>query len=175
MAELSCVRLHSICCVGKTGSCDRPASFTERYCGAGLPEGGTGAKPCSLPRRAGTGSPYRLALFGQSGLAVRSHGGSRCNGQGMGLGHGRVMYRSHYLARESSPGAAWLTSVFGYVYSCRERMSRAHHILNLAELERGPWSLIGDDARIAIGLSRAAIEGAELLRVARSARVPPRE
>ena len=62
-------------------------------------------------------------------------------------------------ARASAPAATWLTGALGYVYICRERMSRSHRTLNLAELEGGPWHLVGDDGRIAIGLSRAAIAG----------------
>jgi tetratricopeptide (TPR) repeat protein len=60
--------------------------------------------------------------------------------------------------RNSSPGSAWSTVELGSVYACRESASRLRRSVDLAALERGPWALVGDDGRIAIGLTRAAIE-----------------
>jgi tetratricopeptide (TPR) repeat protein len=71
----------------------------------------------------------------------------------------REAARYFLRARVSAPAASWLTGALGYVYICREKVSRSHRTLNLAELEGGPWHLVGDDGRIAIGLSRAAIVG----------------
>lgn len=60
--------------------------------------------------------------------------------------------------RTYSPGSAWPTAELGNVYACRERSSRSLRSVDLAALDRGPWAFIGDDGRIAIGLTRAAIE-----------------
>ena len=61
-------------------------------------------------------------------------------------------------ARAASPGSAWLTAALGDVYTLRERAVRARRAVDLDELSRGPWAWIGDDGRIAIGLTRAAID-----------------
>ena len=64
---------------------------------------------------------------------------------------------SRFLAeRADSPAAAWTSVEIGRVYECRASNARARGP-DLAELERGPWALLGDDGRIAIGLIRAAI------------------
>jgi len=60
--------------------------------------------------------------------------------------------------RADSPGSAWSTAELGNVYACRENVSRSLRITDLAALDHGPWALIGDDGRIAIGLARAAID-----------------
>lgn len=59
--------------------------------------------------------------------------------------------------RSVSPGSAWPTADLGNVYECRESVFRSGRSVDLAALERGPWALVGDDGRIAIGLTRAAI------------------
>jgi tetratricopeptide (TPR) repeat protein len=61
-------------------------------------------------------------------------------------------------ARVASPASAWWAAEIGSVYACRESVARAVRVTDLAALDRGPWSLIGDDGRIAIGLTRAAIQ-----------------
>lgn len=60
--------------------------------------------------------------------------------------------------RAASPGSAWFTAGLGQVYARRESVLRSGRTVDLAELDRGPWALVGDDGRIAIGLSRAAID-----------------
>lgn len=60
--------------------------------------------------------------------------------------------------RTTSPGSAWFTAALGDVYTLRERTARASRAVDLDALARGPWGLVGDDGRIAIGLTRAAIE-----------------
>ncbi len=62
------------------------------------------------------------------------------------------------LQRIVSPGTAWPTAELGNVYACRENVSRSRRTTDLAALDRGPWPLIGDDGRVAIGLTRAAID-----------------
>jgi tetratricopeptide (TPR) repeat protein len=59
-------------------------------------------------------------------------------------------------ARIASPASAWWAAEIGSAYACRESVARATRVTDLAALDRGPWSLIGDDGRIAIGLTRAA-------------------
>ncbi len=61
-------------------------------------------------------------------------------------------------ARAASPGSAWFTAALGDVYTRREESARATRVVDLEKLARGPWSLLGDDGRIAIGLTRAAID-----------------
>ena len=60
-------------------------------------------------------------------------------------------------ARAASPGSAWFTAALGEVYKLRERTARQLRIVDVEALSRGPWGLLGDDGRIAIGLTRAAI------------------
>ena len=62
------------------------------------------------------------------------------------------------LERIESPGSAWPIAELGSVYACRESVSRSREIIDLAALDRGPWALLGDDGRVAIGLARAAID-----------------
>jgi len=60
--------------------------------------------------------------------------------------------------RADSPGSTWPITELGDVYACRESIARSRRTIDLAALERGPWALIGDDGRIAVGLTRAAID-----------------
>jgi tetratricopeptide (TPR) repeat protein len=60
--------------------------------------------------------------------------------------------------RVVSPGSVWPTAALANVYACRESTARSGRMTDLAALERGPWALLGDDGRIAIGLTRAAID-----------------
>jgi len=60
--------------------------------------------------------------------------------------------------RAASPGSAWFTSALGDVYALRARSAGTRRIIDLEALARGPWALVGDDGRIAIGLGRAAID-----------------
>jgi tetratricopeptide (TPR) repeat protein len=60
--------------------------------------------------------------------------------------------------RAAAPGSAWPTSELGSVYACREIAARSRRTVDLGTLERGPWATVGDDGRIAIGLTRAAID-----------------
>ena len=60
--------------------------------------------------------------------------------------------------RAGSPGSGWFTSALADVYARRELESRAARTVDLAAMDRGPWALVGIDGRIAIGLTRAAID-----------------
>lgn len=60
--------------------------------------------------------------------------------------------------RVVTPGSVWSITGLADVYACRESMARAERSTDLALLERGPWALMGDDGRVAIGLTRAAID-----------------
>jgi tetratricopeptide (TPR) repeat protein len=60
--------------------------------------------------------------------------------------------------RVVTPGSVWPISGLADVYACRESVARAERPTDLALLERGPWALMGDDGRVAIGLTRAAID-----------------
>jgi tetratricopeptide (TPR) repeat protein len=60
--------------------------------------------------------------------------------------------------RAVSPGSVWPTVELGNVYACRESAARSGRTTDLAALDRGPWALVGDDGRVAIGLTRAAID-----------------
>jgi tetratricopeptide (TPR) repeat protein len=59
--------------------------------------------------------------------------------------------------RAASPGSAWFTSALGEVYARRETMARSRRVFDLEALSSGPWAVLGDDGRIAIGLARTAI------------------
>jgi len=61
-------------------------------------------------------------------------------------------------ARAASPGSAWFTAGLGDVYTRREESAREIRVVALERLARGPWALLGDDGRIAVGLMRAAIK-----------------
>jgi tetratricopeptide (TPR) repeat protein len=66
---------------------------------------------------------------------------------------------ARFLAgRAVSPSSAWFTAALGDVYARRERIARSRRVVALSALDRGPWALIGDDGRIAIGLARSAID-----------------
>jgi tetratricopeptide (TPR) repeat protein len=60
-------------------------------------------------------------------------------------------------ARAGSPASAWFISALGDVYTRRAMFARSQATADLAALAAGPWALVGDDGRIAIGLTRAAI------------------
>ncbi len=60
--------------------------------------------------------------------------------------------------RIAAPASAWPLAEIGNVYAERERLARASRVADLSTLDRGPASLVGDEGRIAIGLTRAAIE-----------------
>lgn len=60
--------------------------------------------------------------------------------------------------RAASPSSGWSTAALGEVYARRESVFRSGRTVDLAEFDRGPWALVGDDGRIAIGLTRAAID-----------------
>jgi tetratricopeptide (TPR) repeat protein len=59
--------------------------------------------------------------------------------------------------RAATPGSAWFTAGLGDVYKLRERTARELRVVDVGTLSRGPWAVIGDDGRIAIGLTRMAI------------------
>ena len=59
--------------------------------------------------------------------------------------------------RRASPAAAWFMGALAAVYADREKVAQSGRLTDLASLARGPWALLGDDGRIAIGLTRAAI------------------
>lgn len=61
-------------------------------------------------------------------------------------------------AQTASPGSPWFLAALGDVYTLRERSARARRIVALETLASGPWALVGDDGRIAIGLLRATID-----------------
>lgn len=60
--------------------------------------------------------------------------------------------------RSASPGSPWFTAALADVYKRREIFARQFRVVSLDRLTLGPWALLGDDGRIAIGLLRAAIE-----------------
>jgi tetratricopeptide (TPR) repeat protein len=60
--------------------------------------------------------------------------------------------------RADSPASGWFTAALAAVYADRESTRRLLRTTDLASLDKGPWALVGDDARVAIGLTRAAIE-----------------
>ena len=65
---------------------------------------------------------------------------------------------ARFLAvRVASPASAWSTSELADVYACRESIVRSRRVTDLDALDRGPWALVSDDGRIAIGLARAAV------------------
>lgn len=70
----------------------------------------------------------------------------------------RVAAARFLEGRRASPSAAWFVGALGAVYVNREFVAQASRVTDLASLDRGPWELLGDDGRIAIGLTRAAIE-----------------
>ena len=70
----------------------------------------------------------------------------------------RVAAVRFLTARAASPGSAWFTAALGDVYARRDSSARAIRVVDLETLARGPWGLLGDDGRIAIGLARAAID-----------------
>jgi tetratricopeptide (TPR) repeat protein len=57
-----------------------------------------------------------------------------------------------------SPGSGWFTAGLAGIYARRESVFRSGRAVDLTTLDRGPWALMGDDGRIAIGLTRAAID-----------------
>jgi tetratricopeptide (TPR) repeat protein len=60
--------------------------------------------------------------------------------------------------RVVTPGSVWPITGLADVYACRESVAHAERTTDLALLARGPWALMGDDGRVAIGLTRAAID-----------------
>jgi len=57
-----------------------------------------------------------------------------------------------------SPSSGWFVAALGDVYSRREIVARSRRVTELSALDRGPWALVGDDGKIAIGLTRTAID-----------------
>lgn len=56
-----------------------------------------------------------------------------------------------------SPASGWYLSGLAEIYARRERLARRTRSFDLAELAKGPWALVGDDGRVAIGFARLAI------------------
>ncbi len=69
----------------------------------------------------------------------------------------RTVTVSFLNGRAASPGSAWFTSALADVYKRRARAVRSRRVVELGTLARGPWALLDDDGRIAVGLVRAAV------------------
>lgn len=69
----------------------------------------------------------------------------------------RVAAQRFLAGRQTSPAAAWFLGGLATVYADRESLAESSRLVDLSSLDRGPWALLGDDGRIAIGLTRAAI------------------
>ena len=136
-----------------------PAAWAYRK-GQVLKAGGRHAEAGALFDRGAVGANRTEALWhaGRSrleywyALAASDRSGSR------GDEALRVAAVRFLKERKDSPGSAWSTAELGNVYACRASVSRSRRITDLAALDHGPWALIGDDGRIAIGLARAAID-----------------
>jgi tetratricopeptide (TPR) repeat protein len=70
----------------------------------------------------------------------------------------RAATASFLKGRSAAPASAWYGAALGQVYARRESLRRERRTVDLAEIVRGPWALLGDDGRVAVGLVRAAIE-----------------
>ena len=70
----------------------------------------------------------------------------------------RVAAHRFLEGRRASPASALFISGLAAVYGDRESIARSRRLTDLSALSSGPWALLGDDGRIAIGLIRAAIE-----------------
>jgi len=58
----------------------------------------------------------------------------------------------------SSPATGWFLSSLSETYARREALARASRSVDLSQLDRGRWALVGDDGCVAIGLARWAVE-----------------
>jgi len=127
----------------------RAAERAGRYAVAGpmIDRGAIGANRADALWRAGR---TRLELW--ETLAASDRGGTA------GADALRTSVERFLAGRVESPGSAWFVAALGDAYARRERGARIQRVPNLATLARGPWALVGDDGRIAIGLARAAIE-----------------
>jgi tetratricopeptide (TPR) repeat protein len=118
------------------------------------------AESSALMDRAAVGENLTGALWssGRSKLALwrQLRAAERAAGAGDELL--RAAARRYLAGRAASPGSAWFTAALGDVYKLRERTARQFRVVDLKTLSGGPWGLIGDDGRIAIGLTRAAID-----------------
>lgn len=105
----------------------------------------------------GANTNEALWLAGESRLALWDG----LSPEGQTVARGSEFLReatSRFLSgRAGSPASAWFTSALGDVYTRRAEFARANLTADLTALAAGPWALIGDDGRIAIGLTRAAI------------------
>jgi tetratricopeptide (TPR) repeat protein len=61
-------------------------------------------------------------------------------------------------ALRAVPASGWPVAGLAGVYLRREQAARASRVVDLAELDRGPWALLGDDGRVGVGLLRRATE-----------------
>lgn len=67
-------------------------------------------------------------------------------------------FTDYTRAISMSPASGWYWAALGDLYHQRERIRRREMPLSLETLDAGPWGLVGRPGRIAVGLSRAAIE-----------------
>jgi len=127
----------------------RELERSGRYAEAGpvIDRGAVGANRTEALWRAG-----RSRLEDWDTLPTPDQQGPR-GAAALGAGAARFL-----AARAESSASAWFTAALGDVYARRESAARANRTTDLALLDRGPWALVGDDGRIAIGLARAAID-----------------
>jgi len=114
----------------------------------------------SLMDRAAVGGNLTRALWRSGRARMKSWHGLPARDRFGGIGDGLLRSTAvRFLnARAASPGSAWFTAALAEVYGLRARSAREHRVVDLEALARGPWALVGDDGRIAIGLVRAAID-----------------
>ena len=112
-----------------------------------------------LMDRAAVGGNLTRALWRSGRSRMKSWGLLPAGDRFSGIGDEtlRAVAVRFLTARAASPGSAWFLSALGDVYTLRARSARARRVADLETLARGPWALVGDDGRIAIGLIRAAI------------------
>lgn len=67
-------------------------------------------------------------------------------------------YNDYTQAMATSPASGWYVANLAELYQECERQERRSQPTSLDLLEAGPWGLVGRSGRIAIGLSRMAVE-----------------
>lgn len=116
------------------------------------------ARAALASARVGMYRPEALWLAGESALGVWDS----LTATDQAGDPGRLMLAeaaaSFLRGQAASPASAWYTASIAGVYARRERMRRAQAVVDLAELDRGPWALVGDDGRVALGLARMALK-----------------
>jgi tetratricopeptide (TPR) repeat protein len=109
----------------------------------------------------GTVGPYRSAMYwlrGQTRVGLWQDGLARDEDPQSLVHHLEQAHREYTRAISMSPASGWYWLALGELYHAIEQYERYRNGIGLDLLGQDPWHWVGDPGRVAIGMTRVALE-----------------